>query len=127
AEHFGRLPAGQEIDIGAAFAHLVTAITGRVFAANDRGVDPVLYRLGQYPGKYSLFDFVPAPRFVERWRKSRGEIAEFIPWIDRLIAERRRPGYAGPQDLLSRIAAARDRQTGARLNQAESHDEVLTL
>jgi cytochrome P450 len=127
AEHLGRLPAGQEVDIGAAFAHLVTAITGRVFAADDRGIDPVLYRLGQYPGKYSLFDFVPAPRFVERWRKSRGEVAEFIPLIDRLIAARRRPGYAGPQDLLSRIAAARDRQTGARLNEAELRDEILTL
>jgi cytochrome P450 len=127
AEHLARLPAGQEIDIGAAFAHLVTAITGRAFAADDRAIDPVLYRLGQYPGKYSLFDFVPTPAFVRRWRKSRGEIAEYVPLIDRLLAERRRPGYAGPQDLLWRIATARDRQTGARLNEAELRDEILTL
>src|SRR5438874_5698087 len=94
-EHLGRLPPGQEIDIGDAFAHLITAVTGRVFAADDRAIDPVLYQLGQYPGKYSLFDFVRAPRFVARWRKSRTEVTDFIPLIDRLISERRRPGYEG--------------------------------
>src|SRR5438045_956126 len=74
AEHLARLPAGQEIDIGAAFAHLVTAITGRVFAANDRAIDPVLYRLGQYPGKYSLFDFGAAPRLGERLHRELDQV-----------------------------------------------------
>jgi cytochrome P450 len=127
AEHLAGLPAGQEIDIGATFAHLVTALTGRVFAADDRAIDPVLYRLGQYPGKYSLFDFLPPPRLVERWRKNRPGVAEHLPLIDRLMAERRRPDYDGPQDLLWRIATARDRQTRARLSEAELRDEVLTL
>jgi cytochrome P450 len=130
AEHLGRVPAGEAIDIGESFAHLVTAVTGRVFAADNRDFDPVLYRLGQYPGKYRLFDFLPVPRplaFVDRWRKRRGEVAGFIPLIDRLIAERRRPDYGGPQDLLWRIAIARDRQTGTGLDAAELRDEVLTL
>jgi cytochrome P450 len=130
AEHLARLPAGQEIDIGEAFAHLITAITGRAFSGDNRDIDPVLYRLGQYPGKYRLLDFLAAPRplrLIDRWRKSRTEVVEFVPPINRLIAERRRPDYKGPQDLLWRIATARDRQTGARLNEAELRDEVLTL
>src|SRR5260370_932668 len=83
-----RLSAGQEIDVGETFAHLITAITGRAFAADNRDIDQVLYRLGQYPGKYRLLDFLNLPRplgFIERWRKSRTEVAEFIPLIDRLI------------------------------------------
>ena len=130
AEHLARLPPGQAIDIGETFAHLITAITGRVFAADERAVDPMLYRMGQYPGKYSLFDLaplLPPLRFVERWRGTRGGVAEFIPLIDRLVAARRRPDYHGPQDLLWRIAAARDRQSGAGLGDAELRDEILTL
>lgn len=130
ADHLAGLPPGRKIDVGETFAHLITAATGRIFAAENRDIDPVLYRLGQYPGKYSLLDFLAAPRplrFIERWRKSRTEVAEFVPLIDRLIADRRRPGYDGPQDLLCRIATAAERQTGAHLTEAELRDEILTL
>ena len=130
AEHLAGLPRGQQIDIGDTFAHLITAMTGRVFAADDRAIDPVLYRLGQFPGKYSLLDFLPLPgplRIVERWRKMPREISQAVPLIDRLIADRRRPGYDGPPDLLWRIAAARDRPGGTELDTAELRDEVLTL
>jgi cytochrome P450 len=130
AAHLARLPHGQAIDIGETFAHLITAITGRVFAADERAVDSMLYRMGQYPGKYSLLDLAPlfpALQFVERWRGARSEVAEFVLLIDRLVAARRRPDYEGPQDLLWRIATAGDRQSGAGLGAAELRDEILTL
>ena len=123
-EHLARLPAGEEIDIGQTFAHLITAMTGRVFAANDRAIDPVLYRLGQYPGKYHLRDFVT---LAGGGRARQNKIAAFLPLIDRLIAARRRPDYAGPRDLLWRVATARDRDGDAGLGDAEIRDEVLTL
>ena len=124
AGHLARLPAGEDIDIGQTFAHLITAMTGRVFAAGDRDIDPVLYRLGQYPGKYRLRDFLG---FTGGRRDRHNEIAEFLPIIDRLIAARREPDYAGPRDLLWRIANARDREADAGLDDAEIRDEVLTL
>ena len=124
AEHLTRLAPGEEIDIGQAFAHLVTAMAGRVFAADDRAIDPVLYRLGQYPGKYRLRDFVG---LADGPRDRRNQIAAFLPLIDRLVAARRRPDYDGPRDLLWRIATARDRDGDDGLSQAEIRDEVLTL
>src|SRR5204862_7174349 len=79
AGHLARLPAGEDIDIGQTFAHLITAMTGRVFAAGDRDIDPVLSRLGQYPGKYRLRDFLG---FTDGRRDRHNEIAEFLPLID---------------------------------------------
>jgi cytochrome P450 len=123
------LPPGQEINIGETFAHLITAITGRVFAANERDIDPVLYRLGQYPGPYSLFDFVTSLRRRRAARPPKGRIdaAAFLPLIDRLIAERRSPGYRSVEDLLWRMANAGSGQNGDGLSEAELRDEALTL
>ena len=130
AGHLTQLPRGQAIDVGETFAHLITAMTGRVFAADERAIDSMLYRMGQYPGKYSLMDLAllfPPLRFVERWRSGSSQVAEFVPLIDRLMAERRRPDYEGPRDLLWRIATAGDRQSEAGLDDAELRDEILTL
>src|SRR5215217_5800475 len=54
AEHLDHLSPSQEINIAELFTHLITAATGRIFAADHREIDPVLYRLGQYPGRFSL-------------------------------------------------------------------------
>ena len=125
-----QLPAGQELNVGETFTHLITAATGRIFAADNRDIDPVLYRLGQYPGRYSLFDFVAAPRWLRSIagsRKGRIDVAAFLPLIDRLIAERRSPAYRGAEDLLWRIAKAHDRGEDEGFGEAELRDEVLTL
>ncbi len=130
AEHLARLPPGRELNVGETFAHLITAETGRIFAADEREIDPVLYRLGQYPGKYSLLDFLAIPgwrRFIERWRKDHAAVTRFCPLLDRLMAARRGAGYSGPKDLLWRMANARDRNTGECLSEMELRDEVLTL
>jgi cytochrome P450 len=127
ADYLCELPPPREINIGEVFSHLITAFTGRLFAANEREIDPVVHRLGQYPGKYSLFDFVPLPRWLGRVESGRTEVAGFHALLDRLIAERRSPGYDGREDLLRRIANARDRDTGERLTHEELRDEALTL
>lgn len=118
------LPPPREINVGDVFTHLITAFTGRLFAADERAIDPVLYRLGQYPGRYSLSDFVRLPG---QRRGGRSEANEFHALFDRLIAARRAPDYAGPQDLLWRMANARDRETGETLPAIELRDEALTL
>lgn len=129
ARRLEALPPSQQIDLGDVFAHLITAFTGRVFAVGEREIDPVLYRLGQYPGRYGLFDFLPLPAWM---RSGRGggppaEVAGFLPLLDRLIGDRRGAGYAGRKDLLWRVANAHDRAADERLGAAELRDEALTL
>src|SRR5205085_5805210 len=72
----------------------------------------------------------PLPRwlyFLDRFRRPRSGLDEYCALLDALFAERRRPGYAGGNDLLRRMATARDRETGHELSSAELRDEVLTL
>ena len=129
-DHLTRLAPAQEINLGETFAHFVTAVTGRLFAGDERAVDPLLYRLGQYPGRYGVLDFAPAPAWLRGLADRRGgrvRSAEVRPLFDRLLAERRRRDYAGPRDLLWRLATARDSETGEGLPLGELRDEALTL
>jgi cytochrome P450 len=130
ARLLGELPAGHELNIGEMFTHFQTRATGQVFAGDDRAIEPMVLRMGHYPGEYGLFDFLTMPRwlhFIDRFRKSRREAIALHPLLARMIGERREAGYAGPQDLLWRLATARDRQTGESLSIAELEDETLTL
>jgi cytochrome P450 len=110
-----KVPPGEAINIGETFTHLITAATGRIFAAEEREFDPALYRLGQYPGRYRLGDFLG-------WRRNPATAAALAwqPLIDRLIAARRRADYRGRHDLLWRLAHC-------GLDDAGLRDEVLTL
>lgn len=130
ARHLAAIPAGQAIDLHDAFRHLITLSAGHVFAGADRAIDPMIDHMGQYPGPYGMLDLLPTPgwlRVLDRYRKTRIEAARFAPVLDRLIGERRNPDYTGRQDLLWRLANARDRDTGEGLSTAELHDEILTL
>ena len=130
ARYLANLPAGQAIDTHDTFRHLITLSAGHVFAGMDRALDPMLDQMGQYPGPYGWLDLLPTPGWLrpfDRYRKTRIEAARFAPLLDRLIAERRAPGFAGSRDLLWRLASARDRDDGAGLSRAELHDEILTL
>jgi cytochrome P450 len=130
ARRLDELPNGEALNIGEMFTHFQTRATGQVFAGDDRAIDPMVLRMGHYPGEYGLFDFLTMPRwlrFIDRFRKSRREANALHPLLARMLSERREPGYRGPQDLLWRLANARDRQTGESLSIAELEDEVLTL
>ena len=130
AHRLAAMPPGIEIDVHNALRHLITISAGHVFAGLDRSIDPIIDRVGQYPGRYGAIDVIPTPgvlRPLDRWRKTRIEAARSAPVLDRLIAERRDPDYAGRRDLLWRLVNVRDRQTGAGLTRDELHDEILTL
>ena len=130
AAYLERVPPGQKINVGEAFTHLLTRTTAQVFAGDDRDIDEMVLHMGHYPGKYGFLDFCPLPRplrFVDRYRKSRREARALHPLLSRLIGARREPDYAGGQDLLWRLANARDRQSGERLSVPELEDETLTL
>ena len=128
AQHLAALPPPREVELVTAFSHFVTAAAGHVFAAGDADIGPVLHRLGQYPGRYGILDFLPAPAWLRapgRRRASDSEMAEFVALFGRLLRARREAGYDGPRDLLWRLANAGD--AGDRLGEAEMLDEALTL
>jgi cytochrome P450 len=124
------VPRGEQFELGRTLQHLITRTTGQVWAGNEPEIDRMVLRMGRYPEKYSVLDVFPIParlRFVERWRRGRSGVAPYYPLLDRLIAERRDPNYAGGKDLLWRLAHTPDRQTGRLLTDGEIRDEVLTL
>lgn len=130
ARRLAEVPAGQPLELGRTLQHLITRTTGHVWAGNEPEIDEMVLRMGRYPEKYSILDLLPTPpwlRFVERWRAGRSGVDKYYALLDRLIAERRQPDYAGGQDLLWRMAHTADRQTGQALTTAEIRDEVLTL
>ena len=110
--------------------HLITHTTAYVWAGGAPGIDEMVLRMSRYPEKYSVLDLLPAPawlRSVGRRRGSRTGVDRYYAPLDRLIAERRQPDYAGRKDLLWRMAHTPDRQTGETLTTAEIRDEILTL
>jgi cytochrome P450 len=128
--HLAALPRGETVEIGRTLTHLLVRMTGRVFAGDEPEIDAMLVRMGRYPEKYSPFDLLPLPhwlRFVERLRPSRSGIDPYYALLDRLVAERRKPDYAGGKDFLWRLANTPDRRIGETLTAAEIRDEVLTL
>ncbi|MGH6980264.1 MAG: cytochrome P450, partial [Stellaceae bacterium] len=50
-----------------------------------------------------------------------------FPVLERLIAERRDPAGAGGSDLVRRMVEAQDHRTGARLDDREIYDEIVSL
>jgi cytochrome P450 len=124
------LPRGQPVELGRTLQHLITHTTAYVWAGGAPGIDEMVLRMSRYPEKYSVLDLVPAPawlRSVGRRRGSRTGVDQYYAPLDRLIAERRQPDYAGRKDLLWRLVHAPDRQTGEMLTTAEIRDEILTL
>jgi cytochrome P450 len=130
ARRLAALPHGEPVDLHEAFRHLITLSAGHVFAGDDRALDPMLAELGQYPGPYRLLDLVPRPgplQALDRWRKTRATARRYAQLLDRLVGARRDLAYAGREDLLWRLANARERVGGGRLSRDELHDEILTL
>jgi cytochrome P450 len=127
AQHLSELPRGEEIDIGHLLSLLITISVGQVFAGTDTEVRPMVTRMAKFPGQRRISDFVPIPDLLRRrTRQIRAEAQHWYPLLDRLIAERRNPGYAGGRDLMWRLVHART-SDGDTLSHAEVRDEALTL
>ena len=127
ADHLAALPPGTAIDIGQALSRLLTVTGGHVFAGEDPEIEPMLTRMAKFPGRRRLTDYLPIPNALRpRSYQIRAEAQQWYPLLDRLIAERRCPDYAGGQDLLWRLVHARTRH-GDGFSDGEIRDEALTL
>jgi cytochrome P450 len=129
-DQFTRSLPEADIDVADMATAWMTQAAGHVFAGEDRALDPMLLRMGVYPGRFSVFDFLPFPgplRKIDRYREARTGPSHYFPVLDRMFAERRNPDWNGGKDLLWHLANCRDRNSGERLSLSEFRDEALTL
>ncbi|WP_304189585.1 cytochrome P450 [Phenylobacterium aquaticum] len=133
-DHWAGLPAGTEVDVAREMSDLTLEIIGLTMfsaggAVSARGVETALTRVMATLTFNPLF-LVPGLSglmFKTLSRKVRAIFAELDAAIAAMIAEREALGDAAPKDLLARLIAARDSETGAKMTAAEVRDEVVTI
>jgi len=129
---WAKLGDGAEIDISAEMTRLTLEIICRTAFSGDAAemveLTGLAFHATNEAFQFNLLDIVPvigAMRLRQR-EKIFGEI--FAPLdgaLHRLIEQRR--ANPGKLDLLGRLVAALDEETGARLTTQEVRDEVLTI
>ena len=129
------LPNSSEVDVGAAMMHTTLHIISRtMFSANsDDIVDVVEQGVGHYQAtvRPSLLDLLGFPAWLSALFSRRGGTAdvfnEFDKAVDQLISSRACEPNGHPKDLLARLVAARDAETGGGMTAKEVRDEVVTI
>ena len=128
------MPEGSEIDVAAAMMHATLHIISRtMFSSNSAEIVEVVERgVGRYQAEMrpGIADLLGLPRWISRL--TGGSVGthiftEFDRAIDRLLALRGRAGEDQPKDLLWRLLAARDEETGGGMSAKEVRDQVVTI
>lgn len=131
-ERWDRLPDGATLDVAAEMMRLTLAIIARaMFSTEAESVSAVVEQaVGRYQLEVrpDLLDLLGAPEWWprRRTRQWRGIFDELDRVIDRLI-RREAADAAQPKDLLSRLLAARDSETGLGMSAQEVRDQVVTI
>lgn len=133
-EEWDALPNGAETDVAAAMMHATLQIISRTMFSSDSDdiVDIVERGVGRYQTEIrpDLFDLLELPAWLGRlFSRQRPEriFGEFDRAIDRLLTAREKAREAQPKDLLARLIAARDEETGAGMSAAEVRNQVVTI
>jgi len=128
------LPAGSEVDVAAAMMHTTLHIISRAMFSSDSDaiVGVVEGGVHEYQAKVrpGLLDLLNLPQWLTRLISplpTAGIFDEFDKSVDRLLSERSRAPEAGPKDLLARLLAARDSETGGGMTAQEVRDQVVTI
>jgi cytochrome P450 len=134
AAEWDALPANAEVDIAGAMMHATLHIISRTMFSTDsdeiidiveRGVER--YQSEIRPGLVDLLELPQWLSLLRSWRRPERIFSEFDKVIDRLLAERGRGGAAQAKDLLARLLAARDEETGGGMTTQEVRDQVVTI
>jgi cytochrome P450 len=125
---------GASIDVARAMMGVTLNIISRTMFSSDS--DPIVMIMERSAGRYqaqmrpNMMDFLGLPA----WLAGLGRIGvvgrtlgEFDTEIDRLIKMRSIHPENGPKDLLARLIAARDEQTGGGMTSQEVRDHVITI
>jgi cytochrome P450 len=128
------LPDSSEVDVGAAMMHTTLYIISRtMFSANSDEIVNVVERgVEQYQTtvRPSPLDLLGFPVWFTQFFSHRNRTSafdEFDRAVDRLINDRAREPKNKPKDLLARLVAAHDAETGDRMTAKEVRDEVVTI
>ncbi len=131
---WSRVPAGAAVEVQAAMMQVTLNIISRTMFSSDS--DDIVAIMGRSAGRYqaemrpNIMDMLGWPRWlasVPRRGVAQRTLGEFDQMIDRLIDERTRNPGKYPKDLLARLIAARDEQTGGGMSAQEVRDHVITI
>ena len=133
AGEWGRLEDGAQVDVSADMTRLTLEIISRTMFSADAGEMTGVTRLALERGldqvfSFNLLDFLPVIGPMRMNGHERLLQQLFAPMdrpLKRLIESRR--ANPGKLDLLGRLVAALDEETGAGLSTEEVRNEVLTI
>jgi cytochrome P450 len=127
------LPAAATVEVADAMMEVTLKIISRTMFSSDS--DDIMRVMSHAAGRYQetvrpnvldLFHVSDRVAGLARRKASRKAFAEFDRLIDQLIAARVAEQTA-PKDLLARLIAARDEQTGAGMSAQEVRDHIITM
>jgi cytochrome P450 len=129
-----KVPAGTGIEVQAAMMQVTLDIISRTMFSSDS--DDIINIMGRSAGRYqaemrpNVMDMLGWPRWLAslpRRKVAQRTLGEFDQVIDRLIDGRTRDPGNYPKDLLARLIAARDDQTGGGMSAQEVRDQIITI
>jgi cytochrome P450 len=131
----GRPPG--TVDMATAMMRLTLKIISRtMFSSDSEDIAAIIERSfadSQSGSMPNAFDYLGLPAWLAGWRRNAFRRRLFAPFdtvIHRLIEERRAGvtgGTNGRQDLLTRLVAARDDESGEGMSAAEIRSQCLTI
>jgi cytochrome P450 len=131
---WSKLAAGAGTDVAEDMMEVTLKIISRTMFSSDS--DDIMHIMGGAAGRYqdevrpNILDLLNWPLWLAGLgRKKRADrvFDEFDTLIDRLIETRAKNPGNGPKDLLARLIAARDEQTGGGMTAQEVRDHVITI
>lgn len=136
---WGDLPPVSVVDVATEMMRVTLQIIAQtMFSSDSYEVADIIERSfadAQAKSMPNLLDLLGLPAWLAGWRRNasrRGLFAEFDGVIHRLIDERRRSvtsdgAAGGRQDLLARLVAAQDDETGKGMSSDEIRSHVITI
>jgi cytochrome P450 len=129
-----KLGTNEIVDVAGAMTEVTLQIISRtMFSSDSDDIVGVMERsFGQFQAQMrpNMMDFIGLPAWlagIGRLNVAKRTLGEFDALIDRLIRERTKNLDNAPKDLLSRLIAARDEQTGIGMTAKEVRDHVITI
>jgi cytochrome P450 len=131
---WNRRGAGAVVDVAAAMTAVTLNIISRTMFSSDsdRIVGIMENGLSRYQAQMrpNALDFLGFPAWLAGLRRSQvasRTLSEIDREIDRLTKMRSENPDGAPRDLLARLIAARDEQSGGGMTAQEVRDEVITI
>jgi cytochrome P450 len=128
------LDANASIDVADDMMEVTLRIISRTMFSTDS--EDIMNIMGHAAGRYqqtvrpNMLDLFGVPDRIAGWSRRRASnraFAEFDRVIDGLIAARVADASNAPKDLLARLIAARDEQTGDGMSTQEVRDHIITM